>query len=142
MNLSFREKSTWVSLIIVTVVWLNYFIRIRPALFDGSIGRLESIGLFVGAVVVLVVMQIIGQIIAVSTSRSADQSADERDKSIASKAGNISGWVLSFLVVTVGGYALFIDVSSVVIANWLLLSLVLSQIAEYALTLFYYRRGW
>ena len=143
MNMTFREKSIWVSLIIMSVVWVNYFVRVQPALADGSISKEGSIGLFIGAVVTLVVLEIIVHIVlAVSNSKTADQPADEREKLINSKAGDISGWVLGVCVVTIGAYAMLNDVSSVLIANLLLLSLVLSQCADYALALFYYRRGW
>ena len=143
MNLTFQEKSNWVSLIILSVVWVNYFSRIQPALSTGTINREESIGLFIGAVVVLVILEVVAHIVlAVSNVKTADQPADERDKTISNKAGNIAGWVLAFCVVPIGGLAMFKEVSSVLIANLLLLSLVLSQIVDYALALFYYRRGW
>jgi hypothetical protein len=143
MNLTFKEKSYWASLLILSVVWVNYFMRVKPAMFDGSITRAESIGLFMGALITLIILQIVVHVLlAVINPRTADQSSDERDKTIISKAGNIAGWVLSTCVVMIGAYAMFIDVSSVLIANLLLLALVLSQCAEYALALFYYRRGW
>ena len=109
----------------------------------GTINREESIGLFIGAVVVLVTLEIVVHIVlAVTNLRTANKPSDERDKSINSKAGNIAGWVLSFCVVMIGSLAMFKDVSSVLIANLLLLALVMSQCVDYALALFYYRRGW
>ncbi len=80
--------------------------------------------------------------LAVTSPKAANQAADERDKAISSKAGNISGWILSICVVMIGGLAMFRDVSSVLMANLLLLALVLTQCVDYALALFYYRRGW
>jgi hypothetical protein len=143
MSLTFREKSIWASLIIMSVVWVNYFVRVQPMLADSSISRVGSIGLFVGAVVTLVVLEIVVHIVlAVSNTKTADQAADERDKLINNKAGNISGWILGICVVMIGAHAMMNDVSSVLIANLLLLSLVMSQCADYALALFYYRRGW
>lgn len=141
MNLSFQEKSIWVSLIIMLIVWFNYFSVIQPAMLEGNIGRAETIGVFIGAVIALIVLQIIGQIIiAVANPKSADQPSDERDKAIARRSGNISGWVLSFLVVSIGGYAMFLDVSSILIANLLLLAVVLTQCVDYAFQLLFYRR--
>jgi len=32
MNLTFQEKSNWASLIIMSVVWVNYVVRVQPAL--------------------------------------------------------------------------------------------------------------
>jgi len=143
MNLTFREKSYWASLLIMSAVWLNYFVRVQPVLADGTISREASFGLFVGAVVVLVILEIVVHILlAVTNLKTADKPADEREKIISCKAGNLSGWVLGFCVVTIGGYAMLHDVSSVLIANLLLLALVLSQCVDYALALFYYRRGW
>jgi len=143
MNLTFPEKSYWASLIILCVVWVNYFLRIRPALVDGTIDRAGSIGLFVGAVVVLIIMEIVVHVVlALTNLKTAGKPADERDQLINCKAGNFSGWVLGILVVMVGGYAMVQDVSSVLIANLLLLALVLSQCVDYAAALFFYRRGW
>ncbi len=143
MNLTFREKSYWASLLIMSVVWVNYFVRVQPALLDGSITRVDSIGLFVGAVVTLIMLEIVVHIgLAVTGPKAADQPKDERDRMISCKAGNIAGWVLATCVVMIGGYAMFRDVSSVLIANLLLLALVLSQCVEYAIALYYYRRGW
>lgn len=143
MNLTFREKSYWASLIIMSAVWVNYFIRVQSHLADGSISRDGSIGLFIGAVVTLVILEIVVHIgLAVTSPKAADQAADERDRIINSKAGNVAGWVLGICVVLIGGFAMFRDVSSVLIANLLLLALVLTQCVDYALALFYYRRGW
>ena len=143
MNLTFQEKSNWASLIIMSVVWVNYFVRVQPVLADGTISREDSIGLFIGAVVTLVILEIVVHIgLAVTNLKTADQPSDERGKIITSKAGNFSGWVLAICVVIIGGYAMFRDVSSVLIANLLLLALVLSQCVDYAMALFYYRRGW
>lgn len=143
MNLTFREKSYWASLIIMSAVWFNYFVRVQPVLVDGSISREDSIGLFIGAVVTLVILEIVVHIgLAVTNPKTADQASDERDKAISSKAGNIAGWILSICVVMIGGLAMFRDASSVLIANLLLLALVLTQCVDYALALFYYRRGW
>ena len=142
MDLSFQEKSYWASLIIMSVVWVNYFVRIQPALVDGSLSREDSIGLFIGAVVILVILEIITHIVLAATnSKAADQPADERDKSIKRQAGNIAGWVLGVCVVMIGGFAMFKEVSSVLVANLLLLALVMSHCVDYALALFYYRRG-
>ena len=143
MDMTFREKSYWASLVIMSVVWVNYFVRVQPSLADGSITRAESVVLFFGALVALIVLQIVVHIgLAVTNPKTADQAADERDRIISHKAGNVSGWVLGFCVVMIGAYAMFMDISSVLIANLLLLALVLSHCAEYALALFYYRRGW
>jgi hypothetical protein len=118
-------------------------VRIQPALIDGSVTRADSAGLFAGALVTLIILEIIVHIgLAISDPKSADQPKDERDRMIGSKAGNLAGWVLGFCVVAIAAFAMFRDVSSVMIANLLLLALVLSQCADYALSLYYYRRGW
>jgi len=143
MNMTFREKSYWASLLIMSLVWINYFVRIRPALIDGSITRADSAGLFAGALVTLIILEVFVHIVlAVSDPKTADQPSDERDKTIGYKAGNLAGWVLGICVVMIGALAMFRDVSSVLLANLLLLALVLSQCADYALSLYYYRRGW
>lgn len=140
--MTFREKSCLASLLIMSMVWFNYFVRVWPALADGSITRADSIGLFIGALVTLVILEIVVHIgLAMTDPKTADQPTDERDRIFGYKAGNLAGFVLGFCVVIIGVFAMFKDVSSVLIANLLLLTLVLSQCADYALVLYYYRRG-
>jgi hypothetical protein len=143
VNLTFREKSYWASLLIMSFVWINYFLRIQPALVDGSITRADSAGLFAGALATLIILEIVVHVaLAVTDTKTANQPGDERDAAIGHKSANFAGRVLGFCVVLIGALAMFGNVSSVLTANLLLLALVLSQCVDYALSLFYYRRGW
>ncbi len=142
MNLSFKEKSTWISLIIMLVVWGYYFNEIRLTLGDGVVERIETIVMFVVALVILVVLNIAGHIIiAVGSPREANEPEDERDRLILQRAGNISGSVLGVAVIIIAGAGMFQKYSSVLMAHMLLLALIISQITEDALRLYYYRRG-
>lgn len=142
MNMSFQEKSIWVSLIIILLAFGSYFSNIYDGLQAGSLNRQEIVGLFVGLVVTIIVLQIAGHIVvALASPKDADQPGDERDKLISLKAEMPGGLVLGFGVVTLSLYLMFNDVQSVIIANLLLLLVVVSQVVTYLLQIFWYRRG-
>lgn len=142
MNLSFKEKSTWVSLIIMLVVWGYYFNELRAVLDDGFVGRLQTTILFIIALVILVVLNIAGHIvIAITNPRDANQPEDERDRVVSQRAGNIAGIVLGIACINLAAWAMFLDLSSVLMAHCLLLALIIAQIVHDALRLYYYRRG-
>ena len=87
MNMSFQEKSVWVSLIIILLAFGSYFSSIYDGLQAGSLDRLEVVGLFIGLVVTVIALQIAGHIvIALANPKDADQPGDERDKLISLKA--------------------------------------------------------
>ena len=73
-------------------------------------------------------------------SRQADMTA-ERDRLIEQKAGNISGTVLGIAALIIAGHGMFQDVNSVLMAHLILLAVIISQVCEDALRLYYYRRG-
>lgn len=142
-NLSFEEKSTWVSLAIMLFVYGKYFSRVYDGLLTNSLDKADISGLFIGAVITIVVFQVIFHIImAASNLKDADQTNDERDRLFAIKAGNASGYVLVIGVLTIAVAVFIRDLNSMWTANLLLLSLVISQVFCYILQLFYYRRGY
>jgi len=142
-NVTFKEKSTWVSLVIMLFVYYGYFSRVLDGFLNNSLNKGENVGLFIGAVVVLVIFQVVFQIIAaLSNVKDADQPTDERDRLFAVKAGNASGWVLSGCVLTIALLIFVEDLNSIWAANLLVLALVISQVVCYIVTLFYYRRGY
>ena len=142
MNMSFQEKSVWVSLIIILLAYGSYFSNIYDGLLAGSLSRVETMGLFIGMVVTIIVLQIVVHIvIAMVEPEDADHSGDERDKLISLKAEMPGGLVLGFGVVTFSLYLMVHDVQSAITANLLLLLVVVSQVVTYLLQIYWYRRG-
>ncbi len=134
--MSFREKSAWIMAAIIIITVGLYVSLISP--IPGSIMSLPAV---IGSVIVLAILSVFGQTaIAILSPKDAGAAADERDKRVAEKASSIAGTVLTVGVVISlgmylvghGGHALFHAVFA---------SLVIAQLAEYALTILYYRRG-
>lgn len=140
-NISFREKSAWAMAIILIAAGVFYFnkvVRISQALGETAP---PMIGLMIGYVVMVVIASIIlMSVLGVVSAKEADAPADEREKIIADRAGNWSGYVLAVPVfgamlhyyVTLDGNRLF---------HMVFLSFMLSQIAEYIFQIILYRRG-
>lgn len=140
-GLSFREKSAWAMAIILTAAGLFYFDKVVRI----SIGMGETAPPMIGLVIAYVVLIVIASIIVMSvlaatSGKEADTPADEREKMIAHKAGNWSGYVLAVpafsallnYAVTRDGNLLF---------HIVFLSFMLSQISEYIFQIILYRRG-
>jgi len=139
--MSFREKSAWAMAIVLIAAGAFYFnkvVRISQALGETAP---PMIGLMIGYVVMVVIASIIVMsVLAVMSAKEADAPADERERIIADRAGNWSGYVLAVPVfgamlhysVTLDGNRLF---------HMVFLSFMLSQIAEYIFQIILYRRG-
>jgi hypothetical protein len=142
MNISFKEKSLWISVLVMSLVWAWYFNIIWDGLWALNLVRSEVLVLSAVVVGVIIALQIVLHIIvAIINPKEADQRSDERDAHINRKAGNLSGWVLAIGVFHVWAVASLFDIPSIVLANILLLILVLTQIVNDLLRLLFYSRG-
>lgn len=139
--MSFQEKSAWVMLALVALVYGGYFTVVL-----GDIASLDSVrdiayrGMMLGTVIVLVVLATISHIvIAISNSSGADES-DERDREINRFGEYVGGYVLGVGAVVALGLAMF-EVEHFWIANAILAGLVLSEIVSGLTKIISYRRG-
>ncbi len=83
---------------------------------------------------------IVMTVLAGSAAREANAPADEREKIIADKAGNWSGYVLALPALgALWHYSVSMDGN--MLFHLIFLSLMLSQISEYVFQIFLYRRG-
>lgn len=132
----FREKSAWVMAAIIVITAVLYALLIGP-LPNG----VPALPIVIAYVVVLTILSVFGQIaIAVFAPRDAGAAADERDRRIADRAGNLSGTVLAVgIVIAMGMYLMGHPPSHMFHAA--LISLMLAQLAEYVLQIWFYRRG-
>jgi TRAP-type C4-dicarboxylate transport system permease large subunit len=143
LNMTFEEKSTWVSLGILLFVFTGYFSQVFEGLVTDTLNKTEIAGLFIGAVVTIVVLQIaLHIVIAIFNVRDTDQPKDERDKLFAMKAGNISGLVLGIGVLIIAAQTILSNLNALWVANLLLFIVLVSQVVSDVLRLFYYRRGY
>lgn len=143
LNVSFEEKSTWVSLAIITFIFAGYFSQVYQGLVNDTLDKGAVLGLFIGAVVSIIVLEIVLHIvIAVLNVKDADQPNDERDRLFSMRAGNISGWVLGIGVLIIASQTFVQELDSLWVANLLLFAVFVSQVVSYVLQIFYYRRGY
>ncbi len=140
-DISFREKSAWAMATILTTGAIFYFSKVIG--LSQALGETAPpiIGFVIAYVVLIVIASIIVMsVLAVSAGKEADAPADEREKIIADKAGNWSGYLLAapamaallYYSVSMDGNMLF---------HVVFLGLMLSQISEYAFQIILYRRG-
>jgi hypothetical protein len=91
MNRTFREKSLWLVLVGLAVVYGSYFIWVLPS--SGPSVRPEQVAGFVAAVVVLVIVQVVGHTVLAILDRRTDP--DERDREITLRGARNGSLVLA-----------------------------------------------
>lgn len=100
--MAYREKVQWISLATALLVWGVYFWRFAATLAAGQPAPGETLGGFVGAVILLVALQV-AAIIAVAIHRpsEAERPADPRERDIENSSARGAHAVLSLFVVAV-----------------------------------------
>ena len=164
-NLSFREKSAWVSLGVILAVYVPYFLYVYGLVQHGELNIGTAIGVFIAALFFQIVLAIVAQI-AISIRARIDPK-DERDTAINGKAFRNAYFVLIFAVscaalfITMvglgqgvaalatgngGGATNFVRTIGAVLSppaamQILLLCLVAAEATKYATQVVCYRRG-
>jgi len=140
----FREKSAWVSLITTVGIWGTYFWIIGQGLLERrSLDGLpaDTVGLFVGGVVLIVIVQIILAIaVAVVSGKHADTPMDERERLIDLKAARAGFYALNGAVFCVSALWMA-GASPLVMANGILLAMVVGEVVHSGGKIVGYRRG-
>ena len=137
-NLSSREKGTWVTLIAIVVAFSGYFSHF----IENPLAGPQNLKLFIGAVIGLVVIHIVlHSIIAATEEDGADAPGDERDELIKLKASHIASFVFGIGALGAAHLWMIDDVTPLIMANAILFSLVVSEVVQCVLQLYYYRAG-
>lgn len=129
--MSFREKSAWISLVLITAFLLA---------FAFNVGRNFHIQL--GILVLFVVLEIVLHIaIAIQSPRDARAPKDERERLIDMKATHIAFYVLlsGALLSAFSGFHLGLDRYAV--SQCVFLMAVIAELVKFASQVFYFRRG-
>ncbi len=144
MDMSFQEKSAWGSLIAMGLVAYWFF----PTAFEvagSSNGASDLIFLSIGCIVGLIIIEVIYQSIVAGTG---SVESDERDALINLRAERNSGWVLAIGLFWLVGHIIVMSAANVpepmgamLIAVWILFTLVVSEFAKLASQIWYYRVG-
>ncbi|MDP5030151.1 MAG: hypothetical protein NWQ54_06100 [Paraglaciecola sp.] len=155
MDMSLKEKSTWVSLISTIGVFGYYFYGILGLVgLPVEVALDNALSLAIKIITIIVMLEIIFQsLLAVSHHREANLGNDERDKIFNDKSHRISYVVLVIGVFVTLGRIVIVEynpsftaeLNSIQIpmltAHILLLSFILAEVARFISLIFYYRRG-
>ena len=139
MGMSFKEGLQWIILISVLLVYGVYFSQAgvsREA--DVTAREIIRFSYLTG---LLIVLNIVGASVLASFKKYQDKPADERDRLIQWKSQSVASYVLTSGVLFSMACAHFFSGNSPVL-HALLGSLVVTQVVDSGLQIFYYRRGY
>ena len=139
--MSFREKSAWLmtaALLLTGLFYFSFVVRLSSELGEIAPPLLPAVGLYIG---LLIVLAVIGHILAAAFApKDASADMDERDRLIAARSGNLSGYILAAGVLLALGHYLA-AYNGNALFHGVFASLLISQMAEYGLRIVFYRRA-
>jgi archaellum biogenesis protein FlaJ (TadC family) len=138
--MSFREKSAWISFVLIALAFGIYFARVVQILISGR-GRGTTFHLLLALVVALIVLEIVLHIaIAIQSPQDARTPKDERETLIAMKARNVA-----FPVLLAGAFAaigtIHLDAGIWGLSHAVLLAVVVAELVRFGAEIVYHRRG-
>lgn len=157
MNMTFKEKSTWLSLFVTLLIFGNYAISVftmDPSMLNPEEMIELAMDNLSSAVLYMIIIEIIFQsLIAAASRNKTELKGDERDKTISLTSNNSGYYVLSIgVVITIGqlilphafGIGAFVEERTSIIPlfemHMLLFSLILSEIVRFAHQIYLYRK--
>ncbi|WP_232843927.1 hypothetical protein [Allopontixanthobacter sediminis] len=133
--MSFREKSAWTMAAVMLVAGVFYAWLVSHG--PGA----PVIGPLVPYVMLVIILSVAVQIVlAVTSPKEAQAAADERERLILWRAGQLSGIVLAVGLVASGAVYVMLP-SGNMLFHHVLGALIVAQIAEYLLQVYFFRRG-
>lgn len=141
-SVSFREKTIWVSAAIMTFMWVWYIDAVGASLFDGTVTRGGTIGIFIGMTVMVIFLHVASYIVLALTSpKQASQPEDERDRQINQRAESHAAWMLGAGVIMISMLTMYANLSGAAVVHLLLLLMIGVEVISNGMEIFYYRRG-
>jgi archaellum biogenesis protein FlaJ (TadC family) len=138
-NMSFREKSTWISFVLLLAISIPFFTQVLR-IENGRASSEASFHLFLALVIVFIVGEIVlHAVIVMQSPRDARAPKDERERLIDLKAMRVAFFVLmtgALLVVVLVHF----PVDRFQILQALLLAVVVAELTMLGARLVYYRR--
>jgi hypothetical protein len=135
--MSFREKINWISLLAMAGVYGWYFWTVMPLLAAGHGNALRVAYLLGSTVAILQIVPII--VVAIGAPRDAQAPEDEREKLFSLKGTRSAYFVLVAGALFTSTAGIFFGASAGMLANYILLSVVASNIIKYATQIAYFR---
>lgn len=138
--MSFREKSAWVMALLMLGTGGFYVREVLTA--SAALGHAPPP---LAALMPYVFMTVVGSIVlqtglALLSPREAEAPADERERQIQHRAGNWSGYVLAAGAIA-GLWRFLVTGDGAEMFHVVFISLIASQLAEYGIAIFLFRRG-
>lgn len=139
--MTFKEKSAWV-MCVALIAAGGFYAWSVLALWQvaGMVPPPNVLGLAVGVIIIIAIAIFGHAVAALGNPMDANAPEDERDRLVVWRAGNLSGLLLGALsMCALIGFA--VNGNGNLLFHGIIGALTLSQLAEYALTIWYYRRG-
>lgn len=155
MDMSFKEKSTWISLVSTLAIFGYYFVQIwgLSGLPEEHANE-QAVKLIIYVIILTVVVETLFQgMLAATNHKAAKLGADERDKILEYKSNNLGYTVLAVGVLIVLGRIIMLELNSgwqegesslqipMLTAHMLMFSFVLSEVVRFAALVYQYRRS-
>jgi len=140
--MSFREKRAWATLITLIFVLILFVLHISPTRLLAPPPDMWVLHVLLLMIATFVAIQIIVAIVMrVRSPLEAKTPKDEREQLIELKSRAIAWYV--FVILSLGGIFLTIHAGAneVGLGFVVLLSFVVAEIVNYAMRIYYYRRG-
>ena len=137
--MSFREKSAWITLVLL-IAFGVYFVEVAKPLL-GYAAHVSYFPLFLVLVAAIVIVEIALHVfIAIRSPQDARAPRDERERLIAQRAtARAYFWLLAGAFVAIG--SIHLGAGPLVLAHCVLFAVWLAELARHASLLYYYRHG-
>jgi hypothetical protein len=139
--MSFREKSAWITLISIVLVFALYFLHV-PRLFNPNLNPgLWSLHALLACIACFIVIELLGLfVLRLKYPVDARTPKDERERLIDLKATRLAARcyvVLTFLAILTPHQGF----SGFAVGLFVVIAFTLAQIVNYGARIYYYRRG-
>ncbi len=155
MDMSFKEKSAWISLLTTIAIFGYYFFNIWGLSGVPEVEAREQAKDLLAYVIILtiIVETVFHSMLAATNHKAAKLGADERDKLLEYKSNNIGYTILAVGVVIVIGRMVFLEFNTgftdyesslqipFLTIHMLILVFILSEVGRFGALVFHYRRG-
>lgn len=140
--MSFREKRAWVTLITLIAVLILFFFHIPPTRVLAPPQSWWVLHVLMLMIATFITIEIVAYfVMRIRSPRDARTPKDERERLIELRSTAVAFYV--FAILSLGGIflTLHIGANEIGIGFVVLLAFVVAEIVNYALRIFYYRRG-
>jgi hypothetical protein len=157
--MSYKERSTWISLAILIYIWIEYFSELFSLHFANQLTVETVNSLLLTVVIKTIILEIVLQIIlAIIDNKDANYSADERDILISLHGNRYAYSILSVGALLAVFYTIFPTLSTLIffqskelisitlpneykVMHFIIVFALLAEIAKFSTQIFFYRRG-